>query len=50
LGLLFVDPTYQHNFTNPFEDPNPLFTQWEWLTGRFALLVEQRKNTMQLLN
>ena len=50
LGLLFVDPTYQHNFTNPFEDPNPLYTQWEWLAGRFALLVDQRKNTMQLLN
>lgn len=50
LGILQVDPTYQHNFTNPFEDPNPLFTQWEWLAGRFALLVDQRKNTMQLLN
>jgi len=50
LGLLIVDPTYQHNFTNPFEDPNPLFSQWEWLAGRFALFVEPRRNTMQLLN
>lgn len=50
LGILIVDPTYQHNFTNPYEDPNPLFNQFEWLAGRFAMLLDQRRATMQLLN
>jgi len=50
LGLLIVDPTYQHNLENPFDEPNPLFRQWEWLAGRFNVLLEQRRSTIQLVN
>lgn len=50
LGILVADPTYQHNFTNPYDEPNPQYTQFEWLASRFMNLQEQRKNTIQLLN
>lgn len=49
LGILIADPTYQHNFTNPFEEPSPQYGQFEWLAGRFNTLLDQRKNTLQLL-
>lgn len=50
LGILVADPTYQHSFTNPFEEPNPLFPQFEWLSLRYQKLSNQRQSTMQLLN
>ena len=50
LGILIADPTYQHNFTNPYDEPNPQYQQFEWLAARFMNLQEQRKNTIQLLN
>lgn len=50
LGILLADPTYQHNFTNPFEEPNPQYMQIEHLTARYFILLDQRKNTIQLLN
>lgn len=50
LGILVADPTYQYNFTNPFEEPAPQYAQFEWLAGRFNSLLAQRKQALQLLN
>jgi len=50
LGILTADPTYQHNFENPFEDPNPQYAQFQWLAIRFNDLLQQRQSSIQLIN
>ena len=50
LGLLIADPTYQHNFTNPYEEPNPQYQQFQFLAIRYEQMKEKRVNNIKLLN
>ncbi len=50
LGLLKVDPTYQHNFTNPFEEATPQYQQYEFLLNELYSMVELRKSSIRLVN
>jgi hypothetical protein len=50
LGMLAVDPTYQYNLVNPFEESHPLWEQYNNLYRRYLDIISQRVNTFQLVN